>query len=229
MADEFSGDRASLTGAHAEHLARVLRAQVGQEFEIATGGDVRRGKVVSVADNRVEFSLGEQVESTPTFDITLLLSIFKFDRMEWAIEKCTELGVARIIPVIAQRTEKHLASAAAKRVERWQRIARQAAEQSRRTSCPEIAQPLKLKDAAALPGSCRIVLSETEKRVRLVDLLPDEGEFAMAFGPEGGWTGSEIELFHHRGWKPASLGGTILRVETAAVAAMAVAVSRRGG
>ena len=79
--------------------------------------------------------------------ITLLLAIFKFDRMEWAIEKCTELNVTTIVPVVARRTEKHLALAAAKRVERWRRIAREAAEQSRRTSPPEISEPLKLKDA----------------------------------------------------------------------------------
>ena len=70
--------------------------------------------------------------------ITLLLAVFKFDRMEWAIEKCTELNVTRIVPVIARRTEKHLALAAEKRVERWQRIAREASEQSRRATPPEI-------------------------------------------------------------------------------------------
>ena len=68
----------------------------------------------------------------------MALSIFKFDRMEWAIEKCTELGATRIVPVIARRTETHLAAAAAKRVDRWRRIVLQAAEQSRRVSPPEI-------------------------------------------------------------------------------------------
>jgi 16S rRNA (uracil1498-N3)-methyltransferase len=226
FADEVAGNRAVLVGKHADHLTRVLRAQIGQEFDIATGNSVRRGRIAGIGEGRVELELAEEVSTFSPPDITLLLSIFKFDRMEWAIEKCTELGVTRIVPVIAQRTEKHLASAAAKRVERWQRIARQAAEQSRRTSSPEIAHPLKLKDAATLPGNCRIVLSEIEKHQRLVDLLPDDGEIVMAFGPEGGWTGSEIELFHNGGWKPASLGDTILRAETAAIAAMAVAVSR---
>ena len=132
IADEFSADRAALTGAHAAHLSRTLRARVGQEFEVACGERVRRATVASVSDDRVEFTLGEEVTASAVVPITLLLAIFKFDRMEWAIEKCTELNVTTIIPVIARRTEKHLALAAAKRVERWRRIAREAAEQSRR-------------------------------------------------------------------------------------------------
>jgi 16S rRNA (uracil1498-N3)-methyltransferase len=164
IADEVSGTRAVLTGAHAEHLSRVLRARVGQEFDITTGNEVRRGRVMAITHDRVEFELGEFVSAPVAVQVTVALSIFKFDRMEWAIEKCTELGATRIVPVIARRTETHLASAAAKRVDRWRRIALQAAEQSRRVSPPEISDPLKLKDAAALPGSLRIVLSESETK-----------------------------------------------------------------
>ena len=80
----------------------------------------------------------------------MLLAVFKFDRMEWAIEKCTELNVTRIVPIVARRTEKHLALAAEKRVERWRRIAREASEQSRRVVVPEIANPVKLADAMQL-------------------------------------------------------------------------------
>ena len=105
--------------------------------------------VASVNDDRVEFTLGDEVAACAVVPITLLLAIFKFDRMEWAIEKCTELNVTTIIPVVARRTEKHLAVAAAKRVERWRRIAREAAEQSRRASPPEISEPVKLADALA--------------------------------------------------------------------------------
>ena len=131
IADEVSGNRAVLTGEHAEHLSRVLRARVGQEFDVIIGTEVRRGRIASIDRQRVEFELGDAVlpSTAPARQVTLALSIFKFDRMEWAIEKCTELGAARIIPVIARRTEAHLGAAAAKRVERWQRIARQASEQ----------------------------------------------------------------------------------------------------
>ena len=87
--------------------------------------------------DRVEFELGEEIATASSAQVTIALAIFKFDRMEWAIEKCTELGVARIVPVIASRTETHLATAAVKRAERWRRIALQASEQSRRISPPK--------------------------------------------------------------------------------------------
>ncbi len=227
IADEVSGDRAVLIGAHADHLIRVLRAQVGQEFDIATGNDVRRGRIARVLADRVEFELGEKLEAALSASITLVLSIFKFDRMEWAIEKCTELGVTKIVPVIAQRTEKHLASAATKRVERWQRIALQASEQSRRVSAPEVAEPVKLREALESAGT-RIVLSEIEQQVVLKDVLPSDGDIVLAFGPEGGWTEAELKLFKEAGWMSASLGKTILRAETAAIAATAIAMACRG-
>ena len=226
IADEVSGNRAVLVGSHADHLSRVLRAQVGQEFDIATGTGVRRGHITTVGQGRVEFELGEEIQATTTPNVTLAFSIFKFDRMEWAIEKCTELGAARIIPVIARRTEAHLAAAAPNRVARWQRIARQASEQSRRASPPEISQPMKLKEAAAVPGGLRVVLAESEHAVMLKDVLQSRSPgVVLAFGPEGGWTDAELELFRGAGWFFASLGATVLRAETAAIAATAIVLS----
>jgi 16S rRNA (uracil1498-N3)-methyltransferase len=227
IADEVSGNRAALTGDHAEHLSRVLRARVGQEFEIATGASVRSGRVISIDHRRVEFELGDEITPTASPNVTLALSIFKFVRMEWAIEKCTDLGATRIVPVIASRTETHLAAAASKRVERWQRVARQASEQSRRNSPPQIDQPVKLTAALALPAGIRIVLAESEQQTMLRDVLCGHSprETVLAFGPEGGWTQSELELFHDADWISASLGNTILRAETAAIAALAVTLS----
>jgi 16S rRNA (uracil1498-N3)-methyltransferase len=228
IADEASGNHAALLGSHANHLANVLRARIGQEFDIATSENVRRGRIISITDGRVEFELGEVIPSAAVPSLTLLLSIFKFDRMEWAIEKCVELGAARIVPVIAQRTEVHLANAALKRVERWQRIARQASEQSRRASLPEISQPNRLKDAITASTGLRIVLAESEEQLSLKDalnILAPSGELTLAFGPEGGWTESELKLFLGDGWTAASLGSTILRAETAAIAATAIALA----
>jgi len=227
IADEVSGNRAALTGEHAEHLSRVLRARVGQEFEIATGENVRLGCITRIAPDRIEFELGDEITTATAPDVTLVLSIFKFDRMEWAIEKCTELGATRIVPVLASRTETHLAAAASKRVERWQRIALQASEQSRRSLPPQIDQPVKLTAAVALPGAMRIVLAESEQQTMLKDVLHAHSprEIVLAFGPEGGWTESELELFRDAGWISASLGSLILRVETAAIAALAVTLS----
>jgi len=228
IADEVSGSRAVLTGVHADHLTRVLRARIGQEFDIATGSRVRTGRITAIEQGRVEFELGEDVVTeVVTPGVTVALSIFKFDPMEWAIEKCTELGAARIIPVVARRTDPHLASAAVKRADRWRRIAHEAAEQSRRAAVPDIPQPMELKDVLILPGSARIVLSEVESKVMLTDALPSPlpADLILAFGPEGGWAESELDQFQGAGWKSASLGGTILRAETAAIAALAVLMS----
>jgi len=293
IADEFSDDRAALTGEHAAHLSRTLRARVGQEFEVACGERVRTATVASVSDDRVEFALGEEVTASAVVPITLLLAIFKFDRMEWAIEKCTELNVNRIIPVVARRTEKHLALAAAKRVERWRRIALEAAEQSRRALPPEISDPLKLTEALGLKGvlersielpphdesrksqphrgeigfspgrepwvrqemrpspvgtaealrnalkdskalqtgsgvlgDLRIVLAETEREATLSEILRSQDNvksLTLAVGPEGGWTADELQSFEQSQWIATSLGETILRAETAAIAALAIA------
>ena len=228
IAEEFSANQAAITGAHADHLVRVLRARVGQEFDISAGGVVRRGRIATVQESRVEFELGEQVQAAPMANLTLVLAIFKFDRMEWAIEKCTELGVSRIVPVICRRTDSHLALAATKRADRWRKLALQAAEQSRRAVPPEIAAPVELQDALnATTVASRIVLAESEEQVELRDVLAShpEGEVALAIGPEGGWVEDELQLFQKAGWISASLGNTILRAETAAIAAVAIAFS----
>jgi 16S rRNA (uracil1498-N3)-methyltransferase len=228
IADEVYGDRAALVGQHADHLIRVLRARVGEEFDIATGQSVRRGRITLLKDDRVEFELGEAIPAAAMAEITLVLSIFKFDRMEWAIEKCTELGVSHIVPLISRRTDSHLAAASTKRVERWLRLARQAAEQSRRATPPEITMPIKLSEALNLPGSLRIILAESEEQTLLPDVLKPEAAsngIVLAIGPEGGWTEDELQAFQQSGWISVSLGNTILRAETAAIAALAVAAS----
>ena len=232
IADQVSGNRAALTGAHADHLVRVLRARVGQNFDIVANGVVRQGIVIAIADSLVDFELGEEIPAEPpVIHLTLLLAIFKFDRMEWAIEKCTELGVNRIVPVIARRTESHLASASVKRVERWRRLALQASEQSRRANAPEISGPIKLREAVTRPAELKIVLSEAEEQTQLrdIDHIPSTGEILLAVGPEGGWTEDELELLRKHGWLSASLGSTILRAETAAIAATAITMSALRG
>jgi len=228
IADEVSNNRAALVGEHADHLARVLRARIGQEFDVATGDSVRRGRIASLTEGRVEFDLGEEVSAATLPEITLVLAIFKFDRMEWAIEKCTELGVSRIVPVIARRTDSHLVAASVKRAERWRRIGREAAEQSRRTRPPEITVPLKFQQALDVATNLRIVLAESEKLTSLLDAVKTHGAtdgVTLAVGPEGGWTEGELQSFHQTGWISASLGNSILRAETAAIAAVAVVVS----
>jgi len=228
IADSWDEATASLTGDQASHLIRVLRAQAGMEFDIVAGDRVWHGVIAGISGDSVRFNLIAEVKADPALPVMLLLSIFKFDRMEWAIEKCTELGVSRIVPVIARRTDSHLAAASAKRAERWQRIARQAAEQSRRDAPPEIAAPVKVAEVLNFPAALRIVLAESEEQTLLRDILTQknaEDGIVMAVGPEGGWTESELQSFQKSGWISASLGNTILRAETAAIAATALVAS----
>jgi 16S rRNA (uracil1498-N3)-methyltransferase len=228
IADEVDGNTAALTGAHADHLTRVLRARLGEEFDVVAADTVRRARLSAIHDGRVEFELGDLVFEPAAPQVSLLLAIYKFDRMEWAIEKATELGVARIVPVIAQRSDRHLTAAAPKRLDRWQRIALQASEQARRTVPPVVLELQKLGDAARMLATTRIVLSENEQSTRLKDALTSHaptGSVLLAVGPEGGWASDEETLFRDAGWISASLGTTILRAETASIAALAVVFS----
>jgi len=231
IANTFTDSTASLIGAQAEHLARVLRAQPGTEADIVANGHVYRATISHVSLEEVRFTLLEELTSEPALPITLALAIFKFDRMEWAIEKTTELGVANIVPIIARRTEKHLAQAADKRVERWRRIAHESAKQSRRAGIPTIAEPLALANYLAQPSSAQhILLAEDEHKTTLRQRIESTlntssselPHFELAIGPEGGWTSEEAAIFAKHNWQPASLGPRILRAETAAIAALSI-------
>lgn len=227
IADTFSDTTASLTGEQAHHLARVLRAQPGQQFDVVANGFLHSATIASVSDNEVIFALGEQRETEGALPLHLLFSVIKFDHYEWGIEKLTELGVARITPVLARRTEKHLAQSASKRVERWRRIALESAKQSRRSDIPEIDEPVALKQALTLAHApMKLLLAETEQDNSLANALrrrENSGDaLSFAIGPEGGWTNEEFELFSANDWLPVTLGPRILRAETAAIAAAAV-------
>jgi 16S rRNA (uracil1498-N3)-methyltransferase len=232
IADTWTATTAALTGDQAAHLARVLRAEPGQIYDVVARGFLHRAEITSVtlggndSEAEVLFTLHEELESDAALPLHLLLAIFKFDHMEWALEKATELGIARITPILARRTEKHLALAAPKRVERWRRIALEASKQSRRTDIPEIADPTPLKQALEQETSpTRILLSETEQTTTLTAALASapHSDTAIAIGPEGGWTPEEMTLFTEHAWQPVTLGPRILRAETAAIAAIAIA------
>lgn len=229
IADTWNEQRtlATLTGDQAAHLARVLRAQPGQIFDVVAGGFLHRAEVTGVRDEEVSFALHEEQEADNALPVHLLLAVFKFDHFEWAVEKATELGVERVTPVIARRTEKHLAQAAAKRVERWRRIAHEASQQSRRSDVPAIDDPQQLVAAMQMVNaSLRVLLAETEEDNTLAAALSSgtaQQDLALAIGPEGGWTAEEMQRFSAAEWQHATLGPRILRAETAAIAAIAVA------
>jgi 16S rRNA (uracil1498-N3)-methyltransferase len=204
------------------------------EADVVAGGHVFHAEVAAVEPHEVRFNLVAEIEADPALPITLVVSIFKFEGMEWEIEKATELGAAAISPVIARRSDKHLANAAGKRVERWRRIAHEAAQQSRRSDVPIIYEPEQLAARVRIPSEAtRIVLAEQERSTTLRAVVAEAVENAknqmpaieMAFGPEGGWAPEEEALFDANGWRAASLGPRILRAETAAIAALAVVAS----
>ena len=230
IADTWTSTTAALTGDQATHLARVLRAEPGQIYDIVSNGFLHRAEIISASEKQVDFLLHEELQSDAALPLHLLLAVFKFDHMEWAIEKATELGIARITPILARRTEKHLAQSAAKRAERWRRIALEASKQSRRTTIPEIADPIALKQALEQEQSpTRILLSETEQATTITAALLNaksshqDTDTALAIGPEGGWTSEEMTIFTQHNWQSVTLGPRILRAETAAIAAIAIA------
>jgi 16S rRNA (uracil1498-N3)-methyltransferase len=229
---------ATMRGETAEHLGRVLRAEAGQLYELSDGRRVWLAKIERVAiakrgQSRIEFTLIEPVPaSEPILRINLLISLVKFDRFEWCIEKATELGANEIVPLAASRTDKPLIAAGAKRHERWQKILLESAQQSRRLRPPvlhEIGTPE--QTFRKYSRGLKIVLSERQTVPALRRVLPaaglpaEEGEeasAALAIGPEGGWTDEEIRVATASGFAEASLGENILRTETAVLASLSI-------
>jgi 16S rRNA (uracil1498-N3)-methyltransferase len=234
IAEHWDEATAILIGSQAEHMTRVLRAQPGMEADVVAGGRVFHAEVAAISNGEVRFNLIAELKADPALPVTLVMAVYKFDHMEWAIEKATELGVAAVCPVIARRSEKHLAQAAEKRAERWRRIAHEASQQARRSDVPLIWDPVSLAvRIRAASSATRIVLAEQERSTTLRHALEEAIAAAatempaldIAIGPEGGWAPEEEALFDANGWRAVSLGPRILRAETAAIAALAVVAS----
>jgi 16S rRNA (uracil1498-N3)-methyltransferase len=216
---------AEITGESAQHLTRVLRVETGQTFEITDNNRVWLATVESARRDLVRFEVTEELDAGPDApDVTLYLALIKFDRFEWAVEKATELGVTRIVPVNAARSERGLSEGAQKRVERWRRIAHEASEQSRRLRAPEVDSPAKMEQALKAEAVHRIWCDERPGAPPLVEVfVPRSGDStSLAIGPEGGWADAEREKFSEAGWRGVSLGPLVLRTETAVCAALGV-------
>ena len=223
--EPFAGDGAVIEGDAAHHLVRVLRAQAGQLYELSDGERVWLGRIEKVGRDRVEFALLEELPAhQPSLNLTLLLSVVKFDMFEWAIEKATELGVTTVVPLSAARSEKALLSAAGKRAGRWNKILLESSQQSRRVRVPVLAELAKPEYAfASDKQGLRVMLSERAGAPSIRKILEGQrqAKASLAIGPEGGWTDAEFEAARRSGFQEASLGQLILRTETAAVAALA--------
>ena len=214
-----------MQGDAAHHVGRVLRAQAGQLYEVSDGASVWLGRIDSVSRDRVEFELTEQLPGyLANLETTVLLAVVKFDAFEWALEKATELGVNRIVPLAAARCEKALLAASPRRAERWRRILLEAAQQCRRVKLP-ILDALTKPEAAfqTQKADVQICLSESRDARPLKSILSGApaSSAALAIGPEGGWTDAEFSAARGAGFEQASLGKLILRAETAVIASLA--------
>lgn len=229
--DRFEMQSASLLGETADHLGRVLRAEPGQLYELSDGKQVWLARVKDIegskrGTSRVDFELVERLAvREDRTHVSLLLSIVKFDRFEWCLEKATELGIADIIPLAALRSDRALVAAEVKRNERWRKIVKESAQQARRLRPPEVHRAANAQDAFVSCASERkLLLSERPGIPPLLEALSndDVASVALAIGPEGGWTDEEIAAARAARFQEASLGDTILRTETAVIAALAV-------
>ncbi len=222
---QFENQQAVMEGEAAHHLGRVLRAQLGQQYELSDGAELWLAEIANLGRDRIQFNLLEALpvyKSSP--ETVLLLALVKFDAFEWALEKATELGVAEIIPLAAERSEKGLLQAAVKRSERWMRILLEASQQSRRVRLPKLhAVATPVAAFKSFQGGVRVMLSESSEARPLKAVLggQEAERAALAIGPEGGWTGAEFDAGRSYEFAEASLGRLILRTETAVVAALA--------
>jgi len=223
--DSFQQGKTQMEGELAHHLGRVLRAQPGQLYELSDGTSVWLGRIETVSRDTIDFSLIEELAGyIPALETTLLLAVVKFDAFEWAIEKATELGVSRIVPLAAARSEKALLTAAVKRSDRWKKILFEASQQSRRVKLPLLSAVEAPESAFLAPqADCKVLLSESPAAKPMRHVLEGQASRSavLAIGPEGGWTETEFAAANSAGFLDASLGKLILRTETAVIASLA--------
>src|ERR1043165_4139721 len=159
--DEVRGGGAQWRGEAPRHLTRVLRVEPGQRFELSNNSQAWLAEIDEARGERVTFRILEPIPYTPPpARITLCAALIKFDRFEWIVEKATELGVERVLPFEATRTEKGLLTASRKRNQRWERIARESSQQSRRTRLPEILPGVPFAQAVKEAAGHRYFLDE---------------------------------------------------------------------
>jgi len=224
--DGVHSGHAEIIGDDAGHLTRVLRVEKGQRYEISDNRQLYLAEVELARREQVVFRVVEKLDSSVApVRMHLFAAIIKFDHWEWMIEKATELGVERITPVAAIRTEHGLDRAAVKRSERWKKILRESSQQCRRASLPLLDAVMPLRALVETQGP-RLLLDEQTGGLPLLRALPEErtGDdlVSLAVGPEGGWTDAERAMLIDAGWKGVTLGPSILRAETAALAALSV-------
>lgn len=220
-----SGSEAALPATGAHHVARVLRLRVDDALHVFDGrGGEYAATIVSIGGDRVRVRIGDFFagSSESSLRIELIQGVSRGDRMDWALQKATELGVAGITPVLTARSVVKLdEKQAEKKREHWRNVVIGACEQSGRTVVPEIAEPVALKEFLSGRGklSAGVVLSPTAQ-ISLTEMNRPASQVGLLIGPEGGLEDDEIRAAQQAGFTPVRLGPRILRTETAAVTAL---------
>jgi 16S rRNA (uracil1498-N3)-methyltransferase len=231
--DAVQGDRVVFDAAAAHHLGRVLRAAGGEIVQaVDASGQLLSVRLTTIASRRAEgVVVGRSALATEsTLDLTLAQAIPKGDKMEHVIRMATELGVTRVIPLLTERTVVRLEPGRS-RLARWQRVAREAAQQSGRAAVPEIAAPTPLSAWRPEASATGLLVCFWEEELRRLDgILPASpcARATVVVGPEGGLTGDEVRSLAAAGGLVASLGPRLLRTETAGAVAVALLQARYG-
>lgn len=220
---EIHSGHAELRGEEAKHLSRVLRVEPGQVYEISDNQQKYLARVSEAHKELVRFEVLEKLPcERESPEIHLYAAIIKFEHFEWGIEKATELGVDRIVPVQSARSENGLDKAVSKRLERWRRIALESSQQSRRVFLPELTPVMRFRDVVSQAEGQKVFLDEKRESGLLRELPKETSTISLLIGPEGGWTDDERSLAASSGWISASLGPRVLRAETAWMASLAI-------
>jgi len=233
--DRVEGERVALSRADSHHLLRVLRAVPGTPFIVLAQGMHYDCVLEEVADGLAwgRITASRPAAGEPRIRIVLFQGLAKGEKLERVIQHGTELGIAEFTPVATSRSVVRLdAQKAAERTERWQRIAREAAEQSRRGAVPRVTHLHTWQQAVArIPEFDLALVPWEEGGVPLkaaLEACPEAVSFALFIGPEGGLSAEEVGLAREAGAIPVTLGPRILRTETAPLAAAAAILYARG-
>lgn len=227
---QIEGHRATITGVELNHLRRVLRLRPQDRVVVFDdAGCEHEGIIRSLSEDRGEIDIirSYQVNSESPLKTTLALGLTKGEKMDWVVEKATELGVHTVVPFLSDYTIPKLNERKmAQRSERWQKIAVSAAKQCGRARIPEILALTEFRDLlnAVSRDALRLLFWEKECEQRLSELKETRtviSEVVVTIGPEGGFSAQEAAMALGQGFEAVGLGRRILRAETAAVAALA--------
>jgi 16S rRNA (uracil1498-N3)-methyltransferase len=229
-----AGSRHAIEGDAANHVARVLRLQPGDPLTVFDGrGGEHAARVEGLHKGAVIIEVGERfaTDRESPLSLTLAQGVSRGERMDWVVQKATELGVTRIVPVLTERTVVRLdAKQAERRLLHWQGIAVAACEQSGRNRIPEISAPLGLPDYLRQDQAARAtrLLLSPSGTLRVGELKAPADGMIVLIGPEGGLAESEQRAALEAGFVPVRMGPRVLRTETAAVAALTLLQHRFG-